>query len=79
MDYKKKCPCCEYKTLDINSDFQICPVCFWEDDPLQRKFPDYAGGANEPSLIEAKQNFKEIGAIEKSLIKYVRKPNSMEK
>ncbi|MCM1551810.1 MAG: hypothetical protein NC092_03860 [Butyrivibrio sp.] len=29
---KHKCLCCGYKTLDARGDYDICPVCFWEDD-----------------------------------------------
>ena len=27
-----KCPCCQYKTLDMRGEYEICPVCQWEDD-----------------------------------------------
>lgn len=26
------CPCCGYLTLDERGEFEICNVCFWEDD-----------------------------------------------
>jgi hypothetical protein len=26
------CPCCGFVTLGERSAFEICPVCFWEDD-----------------------------------------------
>ncbi len=29
---KYQCLCCGYKTLDSRGEFDICPVCFWEDD-----------------------------------------------
>lgn len=29
---KYRCWCCGYRTLDSRGDFDICPVCFWEDD-----------------------------------------------
>src|SRR5579885_3179586 len=29
---KYSCPCCGYKTLDERGGYDICPVCFWEDD-----------------------------------------------
>ncbi len=30
---KYKCLCCGYKTMDEErGSFDICPVCFWEDD-----------------------------------------------
>lgn len=60
MDLKKRCPCCGYKSLDIDSIYDVCPVCFWEDDPIQNKNPDYDGGANELCLIDAKKNFKNV-------------------
>lgn len=27
-----KCPCCEYLTLPARGQYDVCPVCFWEDD-----------------------------------------------
>lgn len=29
---KYKCLCCGYRTLDSRSEYDICQVCFWEDD-----------------------------------------------
>ena len=26
------CPCCGYLTLDERGGYEICPVCYWEDD-----------------------------------------------
>jgi len=26
------CPCCGYLTLPERGAYDICPVCFWEDD-----------------------------------------------
>ncbi|WP_390896909.1 CPCC family cysteine-rich protein [Rubinisphaera margarita] len=31
---KQTCPICGYKTLDARCGWDICPVCFWEDDVL---------------------------------------------
>lgn len=60
---KYACPCCGNKTLDEQppGSYKICPVCFWEDDPLQFKDPDYEGGANGVSLRQAQKNFLEFG------------------
>ena len=74
---KYECPCCGYLTLSSKAPgtFEICPVCFWEDDNVQYENTDYSGGANVVSLFEAKNNFKKIGAISEEFLKEVRKPH----
>ena len=68
------CPCCGYYTLESVGEYEICPVCFWEDDPLQRDKPDLEGGANKFSLNESRENYKKYGACEERLVSHVRKP-----
>lgn len=46
-----KCPCCG-KT--VVGEYDICDVCFWENDPIQLSKPDMGGGANQMSLNEAR-------------------------
>ena len=71
------CPCCGYKTLEERAgNFEICSICYWEDDNLQRDNPHYAGGANEESLYEAQQNFLKFGASSEKYLELVRKPTS---
>ena len=74
---KFPCPCCGYKTFDElpNGTYNICQVCFWEDDLVQLDNPDYSGGANKVSLRQAQKNFIEFGACEIEMIKHVRQPN----
>lgn len=78
---KFPCPCCGYYTLKYKPDntFQICPVCYWEDDGIQLHDIDYNGGANTVSLREAKINFEKYGVIERQFIKFVRPPLQDEK
>lgn len=78
---KYPCPCCGYYTLENKADntFQICPVCYWEDDGVQLSDIDYKGGANTVSLREARKNFEKYGAIEKQFIEFVRFPLQDEK
>lgn len=52
---KMKCPCCGRTMVE---DFDICTVCHWQSDPVQNDDPDYCGGANEMSLNEAREAFK---------------------
>ena len=81
MDIKKKfrCPCCGYFTLDDEpGHFDICPVCYWEDDNIQSADPNYKGGANSMSLNEARQNYKRIGAKSAKALALVRQPTKEE-
>ena len=77
---KYSCPCCRHKTLSKvpPRSYDICPVCYWEDDPVQFDDPDYAGGANKASLNEARKNFLEFGASEQEWRQRVRAPRKGE-
>ena len=55
---KHKCPCCGKLTIEVIGDYEICEVCGWEDDPVQRKDKDFEGGANELSLNQARREWK---------------------
>jgi len=81
MGQKYSCPCCGYLTLDEKppGTYGICPVCFWEDDPVQFDDHDYAGGANVESLNQCKANFRLFGAARKEVLPFVRKPLDSEK
>ncbi|WP_420547618.1 CPCC family cysteine-rich protein [Curvivirga sp.] len=78
---KYQCLCCGYRTLDepATGNYDICPVCFWEDDPIQASDPDYKGGANQVSLIQARSNYSVFGASDKDLLEHVRPPMEHEK
>jgi len=79
-EMKYTCPCCGYKTLDEKppGTYDICPVCFWEDDAVQFDDPDYEGGANEVSLRQAQKNFMEFGACERRVLSHVRRPTGVD-
>ncbi|WP_411678077.1 CPCC family cysteine-rich protein [Caproicibacter sp.] len=72
---KYTCPCCGYKTLQNEHEYDICPICFWEDDDIQFDDVDFVGGANDVSLRQAQKNYSEFGACQKNMLKHVRKPN----
>lgn len=55
---KYLCPCCEKHYFDEFDDYDICPVCDWENDGLQNNHPDFRGGANDMSLNEAREAFR---------------------
>lgn len=70
------CPCCGYKTLSERGGFEICAVCFWEDDGQDEQDAEIVrGGSNGSlSLTKARDNFRNFGACEERFIKNVRKP-----
>ena len=75
---KYVCPCCGHRTLSEKGAYEICPVCYWEDDPVQSRDPGFSGGANDLSLVESRENYKKFGACEERFLDKVRKPLSEE-
>ena len=73
---RKRCDCCGYFT--VAEKYDICPVCFWENDPDQSACPDCAGGSNGVCLVEAKRNYKMFGACEERFVTMVRSPHEHE-
>lgn len=55
------CPCCGYRTLNERAAYEICPICWWEDDGQDDADADadtVRGGPNgEYSLALARANF----------------------
>lgn len=73
------CVCCGHLTMgEPPGSYDICPVCFWEDDQVQLRWPDWAGGANRPSLIEAQANVAAFGACEQRFVARVKPPRDDE-
>ncbi len=46
---KYKCPCCGFYTFEHrpNGSYDLCDVCYWEDDPIQLDDPDFDGALTE--------------------------------
>lgn len=55
------CPVCDYLSLPIRGNWDVCPVCGWKSDPVQEAVPDEPVGANNVSLSQARQNFAATG------------------
>lgn len=69
------CPCCGYATISEPAGYEICRICFWEDDGQDD--PDAREcfvGPNHVSLVEGRRNFLVFGAAEVKDIKHVRVP-----
>lgn len=61
------CPVCgEYR---FEHEYDICHVCFWENDGTQYNEPDYWGGANNLSLNDYRKWWKKLNDIIPPLMK----------
>lgn len=71
-----QCPCCKHFTLSGVAQYDICPVCFWEDDGTTS---EHGFSPNGVSLTEGQTNYQKFGACEERILKYVREPLPEEK
>jgi len=73
------CACCGYRTLPEGAGgYEVCPVCWWEDDPVQMASPLLRGGANAVSLAEAQLYFIGSGFSDPRFTAHVRPPTGDE-
>jgi hypothetical protein len=64
-----QCDCCDYFTIPKGEDYEICPVCFWEQDAFGITEDDLESGANHGmTLKEGRENFKVTGACQERFI-----------
>lgn len=59
----ESCPCCGRKTIESRGDFEICRICWWEDDGQDNEHADDVwGGPNYGvSLTQARHYYLTIG------------------
>lgn len=55
---KKKCFCCGENSIPAKTEYTVCPICGWIDDPYQNKHLDSLDGENAISLKEAREIYK---------------------
>lgn len=78
----KRCPICNCLTLSAEEkSYDICPVCYWEDDGSENEMPtsECAGGPNDVSVDQARSNYQKFGACSEAFLSKVRKPKPWEK
>ena len=68
---KAFCPCCDYLSLPQNGNYNICPICFWEDDGISIDSENSYSGPNHMSIFEGRENFIKYGACEERCLKFV--------
>jgi hypothetical protein len=70
------CLCCGSRTLTAPGIFELCPVCWWQDDGQDESDADVVrGGPNGTlSLTRARANFLACGASDPRFLRRVRAP-----
>jgi hypothetical protein len=77
---KYPCPCCGHLVYDHEpGHHQVCPICGWEDDLTQLRFPLMPGSCNTVSLHTGQQNYRNYGAAERRNIGTTREPFAEER
>ncbi|MEU9267611.1 CPCC family cysteine-rich protein [Streptomyces sp. NPDC048251] len=72
---RSPCPCCGHLVHDGRTGSSlVCPVCFWEDDVAQLRWPLLPGGANKHSLVDAQRAYLAVQASEERFMSKVREP-----
>jgi len=70
---KLQCPCCDYYTLEKRHVYEICPICFWVDEfDIDVTKLDVKSEENHMTLREGRENFKQIGACNATILEKVR-------
>lgn len=70
---KYTCPICGYKTLDYLHEYDICPICFWEDDSIVEGNDSYSS-PNRMRVSEAQANFIVFRCSSRRFASHVREP-----
>lgn len=81
MQFEKlfPCPVCGHLVHKrMPGNHKLCPICGWEDDLVQLRFPLMECSANAVSLQRAQNNYAQIGVAEKRKLGSTRAPNELD-
>lgn len=67
------CPCCGYRTLPERGAYDLCPVCWWEDDAAATDAESLAG-PNGTTRAEGQRLYQRYGACDLRGVHRVRPP-----
>ncbi len=66
-----QCPCCDYFTLERRASFDVCFICYWEDDGQDLDEVDRVSDPNHITLRQARENFRDCGASDRAAVSLV--------
>jgi hypothetical protein len=73
------CPCCGYQTLNEGpGEYDLCPVCFWEDDGMHGNDARSVNGPNGITLAEGQRRYRRYGSAALHAIEKARPPTPEE-
>jgi hypothetical protein len=62
MPSRYTCPCCGYRTRNEGpGEYDLCPVCFWEDDGMHDHDAASIDGPNGITLAEGQRRYRRYG------------------
>ncbi|SDY23651.1 Cysteine-rich CPCC [Modestobacter sp. DSM 44400] len=75
------CPCCASLTLPTRGQYELCPVCFREDEGQDDHDADLVrpGPNGSLSLTQARANYAALGACDRASLHRVRSPTPQER
>ena len=72
------CPCCGFRTLTGPGNYDLCPVCFWEDDGMHDNDAASVEGPNGITLAEGQRLYQRYGSSALHCLSKARPPATEE-
>jgi hypothetical protein len=63
----ERCPCCDHLSLKARGDYEICRICWWEDDGTNDVLRGSPFSPNHCTLLEGRRNYARYGVCETRL------------
>lgn len=77
-DEPVRCACCGYRTIGNRGQYEICPVCFWEDEGMTGAELGAYSWPNHMTLGQGQEAFRTLGACGARFVRLVRAPKPEE-
>lgn len=75
---KERCPCCDHLTLSERGGYEICPICFWEDDGTNDVFRESPFSPNHCTLLDGRRQYLVCRSSKERMLEHCRHPTEQE-